>query len=498
MSMFRPGIWRAMVCICLAVMAAAGPVWGQAPAAVDGAAYQCLAPAPEPHPWCDPRSGSVDGAADPRLQGNAGPAAAPFYQPVKLDAVVTPNVLVNDRLLCPNGRGLQQNETAIVVYGNMIVAAFNDARGGAGGCPLLHAAVGWGFSLDGGATFTDGGTLPRSTNFNNGDPWLGVSPDGGTFYLSGLWNSFQGFGFYRGRLSADGTGIEWGEPVVISAPPTGAFMDKEAFVVDPNWGYIYLTYTDFRDSRRIKMVRSFDGGDTWETPTLVSAPNMQGSFPVVDPYGIIYVAYNAGNQIRVANSFDFGETFWDVASFPLTTRTVPFMDRSPSFPQMAVDMSSSERFGWAYVVWHGVGPGNTLRPFISHSEDFGATWSDPIPVNTDPIDAPHWWPTVAVDGAGNVNVFYLDRRLNPGTGLTDLFLSQSTDGGQTFTDVRVSDVSGNWQGTRFDSGFTYAGDYIKAVSYGADTYVAWPDARNGDPDIYFARVSTAALGARNR
>src|SRR5262245_56039287 len=115
-------------------------------------------------------------------------------------AVVGPNVPVNDRTLCPNGRGKQQNETSLEVgYGGaVIVAAFNDARGGQGACPADHAAVGWAYSLDGGASFTDGGTLPRSTSFNNGDPWLGVSPDGQTFYLSGLWNFYQGFGFYRG------------------------------------------------------------------------------------------------------------------------------------------------------------------------------------------------------------------------------------------------------------------------------------------------------------
>jgi len=88
--------------------------------------------------------------------------------------------------------------------------------------------------------------------------------------------------------------------------------------------------------------------------------------------------------------------------------------------------------------------------------------------------------------------------LNPGTGLTDTFFAQSTDGGNTFTDVRMSDVSGNWQGIRFDGGFTYAGDYIRAISVGTTVYAAWADARNGDPDVYFARVDATAMSSHKR
>ncbi|MBI1747044.1 MAG: exo-alpha-sialidase [Acidobacteria bacterium] len=433
------------------------------------------------------------GAHDPSVIGVSRPAKAPVYFVEPLDVAVGPNVLVNDRQLCPNGRGLQQNETSIAVAGDVVVVAFNDARGGQSGCPTLHAAIGWGYSLDGGATFTDGGTLPQSTHFNNGDPWLGVSPDGQTFYLSGLWDSYRGFGFYRGTATADD--FVWQEPVVISFG--SGLHDKEAFVVDPNSGTIYMSYTLLGSGGGIKLTRSYDGGDTWASPVTIGTGG-QGSFPAVDNSGTLYVAYNAGSSVRVARSWDGGDTFQNVGNFSIRVQSVTYMDRSPSFPQVAVDMSGGPRDGAVYVVWQSLSAQNVLRPYLTASTDNGDTWSAPVPVNDDTTSAFHWWPSVSVDSNGNVNVIWLDRRLNPGTGLTDVYFGQSTDGGGAFLNVRVTDVSGNWQGVARDPGFCYVCDYIRAVSYGTDVYATWSDPRNGDPDIYFSRIDAAAMAARPR
>ena len=428
------------------------------------------------------------GAVDPTVIGNPGPVTVPKYERAILNGAISPNVPANSRELCPNGRGLQQNETSIVVSGDVVVVAFNDARGGPSACPDDHAAVGWAYSLDAGKTFTDGGGLPFPRDFNNGDPWLGVSPDGTTFYLTGLWRGFQGLGFYRGGVVNNQ--LVWSDPVIVSFPAGNPFMDKEAFAVDPNSGTIYLCYTDFRDGTKIKATRSLDGGDTWLDPVAVSNGGSQGSFPAIDGLGTVYVAHQQGGMMRITRSTDLGDSFQQVAVFPFRTRGVPAMDRSSDFPQVAVDTSGGDRDGWVYVVWHSISDENVIRPYITHSEDGGETWTDPIPVNTDDTDAEHWWPSVSVDALGNVNVVFLDRRLNPGTALTDLFYAQSTDGGYSFIDMRASDVSGDWRGIRYDPGFTYAGDYIRAISSGTSVYAAWTDARNGDPDIYFTRIET--------
>ncbi|HEX4804180.1 MAG TPA: hypothetical protein VFV14_11740, partial [Myxococcaceae bacterium] len=92
------------------------------------------------------------GAVDPSVTGSPGAATNEVRGKISLDAAVGPNMLVNDRTLCPNGRGLIQSETSIAVAGNVVVAAFNDSRGVCE--PDQHAAIGWGFSLDNGDTWT--------------------------------------------------------------------------------------------------------------------------------------------------------------------------------------------------------------------------------------------------------------------------------------------------------------------------------------------------------
>jgi hypothetical protein len=431
------------------------------------------------------------GAIDLTLPGNEGPATNQVLGKVSLDAAVGVNQPVNDRTLCPNGRGRIQSETSVAVYGNVVVAAFNDSRGICD--PDHHAAVGWAYSFDFGDTWTDGGGLPNSRQLNNGDPWVAVSPEG-TFYLTGLYNGYQGFGFYRGTISK--TGIDWSFVRVVNFPPS-ATHDKEAIAVNPITGRIHLTYTRFGSPAGIYSSYSDDGGDTWH-PQVVVHPSgaFQGSFPAIDGQGNVYVALQAQPNIRVYKSSDGGDSFQSVASFPYTTSSVPSMDRSSDFPQVAIDTSGSAYDGWVYVVWHSGSAGN-IRPMIAHSEDGGATWSSPMPVNQDEVSTYHWWPSVSVDANGTVNVIYLDRRNNPTTSLTDLYLAQSIDGASTFTDTQVTDVTSSWQGIQTDPGFTWAGDYLRGVTQDTSLYATWPDPRNGDPDVYFSRIDTAALAAKN-
>ena len=110
---------------------------------------------------------------------------------------VGPNIQVNaPQQAFPNGL-LGRSETSIATSpdGKQILVGFNDAQGFCGplfGVPCTSGnpsgLSGYGFSTDGGRTFTDGGAPPNFDNvFTRGDPWMDRGGfDNKTFYYSNL------------------------------------------------------------------------------------------------------------------------------------------------------------------------------------------------------------------------------------------------------------------------------------------------------------------------
>ena len=84
---------------------------------------------------------------------------------------------------------------------------------------------------------------------------------------------------------------------------------------------------------------------------------------------------------------------------------------------------------------------------IQTSDDFGATWSDASTVAVTPsgdaAPSDQFFPWLAVDGStGDVFAVWFDQRNDPTNDLIETFVGESTDGGQTWTNVRVSDRRG--------------------------------------------------------
>src|SRR5439155_12358146 len=75
-----------------------------------------------------------------------------------------------------------QSETSLVLAGSTVVVAFNDSGSNAGN----NKFTGFAQSLDGGASFTDRGTLPTSSAGDAGDPALARDAVSGTIYLATL------------------------------------------------------------------------------------------------------------------------------------------------------------------------------------------------------------------------------------------------------------------------------------------------------------------------
>jgi hypothetical protein len=220
-----------------------------------------------------------------------------------------------------------------------------------------------------------------------------------------------------------------------------------------------------------------------------------GASPATGPNGELYVAWNdyVQNVIAFNRSFDGGKT-WD-AQRVVAPKLVPFdigipaesFRRALVYPSLGVDTSTGPHRGRLYCSWMDLTAGGVTDIFISYSDDKGATWSAPQPVTDQGLFADRFNHWMSVDPVtGDVNVAFYDTRFDT-TGfryMTDYLLSQSKDGGVTFSpNIRVSNQSSNehdCDGVFPCSGINYGnqqGDYEGLASYGGVSYPVWTDSR---------------------
>ncbi len=132
---------------------------------------------------------------------------------------------------------------------------------------------------------------------------------------------------------------------------------------------------------------------------------------------------------------------------------------------------------------------------FSKSTDGGASWSQPVRVNTDPVgNGRHqFFPEVTSDGIILDIGPYFDNRLDPMK--LDVFLARSTDQGVTFTEQRVTDVSSNPNTNEFPNN-NFIGDYLGLDVSETSVYPAWTDFRNGTQDVFIKRLPADPNGLR--
>ena len=134
--------------------------------------------------------------------------------------------------------------------------------------------------------------------------------------------------------------------------------------------------------------------------------------------------------------------------------------------------------------------GGDLDIYLTMSDDHGESWSNPRRLNDDPhgpfIDQFHPW--VCVDTNGVVTVVFYDRRNDTGNLLMDLYFAQSSDGGDTWSpNARITTVSSDpTAGSRAG----LIGEYVGLASYDGLPHAVWTDTRNGNQDVFTARLDS--------
>jgi hypothetical protein len=386
-----------------------------------------------------------------------------------------------------------QNEQQIVVNptnGDNLVAVWRDFR-------LGYRRIGVGYSFDGGMTWTE--DLFEDYHYPwHSDPGLTVDVDG-NFYavILSYDGSYDPNGLFVFK-STDG-GVTWSDPVTVIDGCPGYFEDKELIACDRSGGLytgnVYVTWARFWDTR-IMCCRSTDGGESFVGPVQVSDyDGVQWPVPVVGPNSELYIAWVNywPASILIDVSHDGGQSF----GTDKTLTTVTEGDREIrggiwvfSFPALEADITGGPYNGRLYCAYMDDAPGYTDTDiYFRYSTDGGDTWTARQRINDDDLNngCDQFHPWTHVDQNGVITVTWLDRRLDPQNYKFDCYITQSYDGGATFTpNIRISTVSSDPREARAG----LLGEYIGLATHNGRVNPVWTDTRNGHQDAYTARIFT--------
>jgi len=394
-----------------------------------------------------------------------------------------------------------QNEEQIIINPQdsmNMVAVWRDFR-------LGYRQVGFGYTFDGGNTWHD--TLFAGTPYSwDSDPGITVD-DSGYFYAVVL--SLPSNGSTSGIFVFKSTngGMSWEGPYTVIDAHTTAFEDKELIAADnvynsPYRGNLYVAWTRFWDyvNGGINFSRSVDRGLNWSSPIRLSSMTTGVQWPVVTvgDSGVVYVGWlnYSGGRLELVKSYDGGETF--TLPSMITPVRGGWFEINPSllvisYPALATDVSPVSRYrGNLYVVYVDSTDSSGMDVFFRKSIDQGESWTDPVRLNDDPegtgTDQFHPW--IDVDQNGVITVIFYDRRNDPDNLLMDIYITQSYDGGETWTpNVRVTSVSSNPAALK--SGLI--GEYIGLDTWNGRPFMVWTDTREGSQDVYFGKDTTFTL-----
>ncbi|MCA9731120.1 T9SS type A sorting domain-containing protein [candidate division KSB1 bacterium] len=364
----------------------------------------------------------------------------------------------------------------------------------------------------------DGG-LTWITNVANsdygvwGDPVVGVDASG-HFYYFHLSNPPVGNWIDRivCQKSTDG-GLTWSPGTYTGLNGTKA-QDKHWSAFDFEKNAIFLTWTQFdrygsrepQDSSNILFSKSLDGGESWSIAKRINQVagdcidddnTVEGAVPCVGPHNEIYVSWAGPEGIVFDKSSDGGETWLEEDVFVATVPggwayDIPEIQRANGLPVTACDASGGEYNGTVYINWSDQRNGEADTDiWLSKSTDGGQTWSEPRRVNDDPPGKQQFFTWMTIDQSnGNLYFVFYDRR-NYNDELTDVYMAFSRDGGESFTNFKVSDSP--FLPTRG----VFFGDYTNISAHEDVIRPIWTRLHNGSLSMWTAIIQPELIPEQN-
>ena len=456
-------------------------------------------------------------------QGTGAAARAPrAASSTRATAALVPDVLVNDRAQDNGFSNVGQAEQMVAALGSNILVAWNDGLGFTTGPPYT-STQGYGYSVNGGATYSDGGSPPVPAGWRwASDPLVTVNEKTGDFWFCALVDdnaTKNGIALVKANFNA-GT-VQWGTPALLrSGDNVAVLFDKPWLAADSLSGRLYLSYTVFGVSAdTIVFQRSSVGGTTWDSPQRLSANSeagyVQGSRPAVGPTGEVYVTWYSietaspyADHMRIRKSTNAGVSF--AAAVTAASVFANFGSGAPGFnrgigvtyPSIAVDRSTGTHRGRVYLAWNesvdfyddDLGSSGSVSETEANDETGSADAFVPGKVLRGALSSSSDFDYFSFAGtAGQTVIFYADSisaslsmslRLYCGDGVTRLALSAPGTGQTNFICFTLP-VSGtyylrcaSWDGSigsyKISTGLDTPSVGERARDH-RDAFVAWSD-----------------------
>jgi hypothetical protein len=408
------------------------------------------------------------------------------------------SVSPNFRVL-PNGN--QQNEVILVRHPSNPLIMF----GSANTTSSIAYSQGVYVTTNGGLNWSGSDVLGGLTNsFSNPGP---VIDKNGVFILTTI-NTDNPLVDTLQVYTSVNNGQNWSGPVNLSS----AYADKNFANTDdvPSstfYGRSYCVWSNFGSAQPpIVISYTLNSGASWTAMSTINNPPAghyaHGADVIVGPQGQVYVCWAAATMtspytedfLGFAKSLNGGiswtvnENAYDMNGIRGTL--FPTAVRVNGFPRIGVDKSGGPRNEWIYIVTgeKNLAPaGNDPDIILHRSSDQGNSWSPGIRVNQDALNngKVQFFPAINVDEYGGISIVYYDNR-NCASDSCEVYISRSTNGGDNWTDILVSDA--RWK-PKSEFGFPgYMGDYIGITSGNNKLWPFWFDDRTGIFQVWTASL----------
>lgn len=359
--------------------------------------------------------------------------------------------------------------------------------------------AGFGYTTDGGQLWTFPGVI--NPGVFRSDPVLASDADGLFFYNSLTVDDNNNFHCDVYRATGDDS---WdGGVYAIGGDKAWMTIDQTE---GPGKGHIYSNWSsNYSDCPNDSdFTRSTDQGANYEYCETFTTGIYWGTNSV-GPDGTLYMGGNGGEVLWSLNAQNAGESVaWEGNSLAdLNYSGQGWNGQSPNPAgilgqcYIATNHAPGPLYGQVYVLQsvHQDGVDDPRDVMFSSSSDGGETWSPAVRINDDNAGPEwQWFGTMSVAPNGRIDVVWLDTRDDPGTVLSSLYYSNSSDGGVTWSpNERMSpsfDPLVGWPNQ------SKMGDYYHMVSDNGGAHLAWAATFNGEQDVYYAHITLPNSAAR--